>query len=230
MRTNSIHILAGAVLALAILANTVAAQTSASPVLNALEVQKLVVSTDPADNARLSAHFTALADRYAREATRHDAMAQAFIASPTRRTPTNAAADHCKRLATLNKRSADTLRELATYHQKRATGVAAIEPKGAAPFHAGSGARQPADDELSALAARAATPADHHTLEEYFQAAAKRYREAVDEHASMAQAYRGTRIAQAASHCDRLASLSRDEAKEATAAAELHRQLATVGR
>ncbi len=220
---------AGAALALTALVNTANAQTR-SPILNTLEVQKLVASTDPADNARLSAHFAALADRYAHEATRHDAMAQAFIGAPTRRTPTNTAADHCKRLAGLNQQSADTLRELAAYHDKRAAGAAATAPKGAAPFHAGAGAPEPSDDQLSALAARATTPADHHALEEYFQTAAKRYREAVNEHTSMAQAYRGTRIAQAAVHCDRLVSLSRDEAKEATAAAEMHKQLATVSR
>ena len=230
MRTNSIHVFAGAALALATFVTTATAQTTAAPILNTLEVQKLVASADPADNARVSAHFAALADRYAREASRHDAMAQAFIAAPTRRTPTNSAADHCKRLATLNKQSADTLRELAAYHEKRAAGAAAIAPKGAARFQAGAGAPEPSADELKALAARAATPADHHALEEYFEGTAKRYRDAVTEHTAMAQAYRGTRIAQAAVHCDRLVSLSRDEAKEATAAAEMHKQLATVAR
>jgi hypothetical protein len=209
--------------------NSANAQTR-SPILNTLEVQKLVASTDPADNARLSAHFAALADRYAREASRHDAMAQAFIASPTRRATINTAADHCKQLAGLNKQSADTLRELAACHDKRAAGAVATAPKGAARFQAGAGAPEPSDDELSALAARAKTPADHHALEEYFQTAAKRYREAVNEHTSMAQAYRGTRIAQAAVHCDRLVNLSRDEAKGATAAVEVHKQLTTVSR
>ena len=103
-------------------------------------------------------------------------------------------------------------------------------PKGADRFQAGAGAPEPSDDELIALAGRASTPADHHALEEYFQMAAKRYREAVNEHSSMAQAYRGTRITQAAVHCDRLVSLSRDEAKEATAAADMHKQFATTGR
>jgi hypothetical protein len=205
------------------------AQTG-SAVLNSLDVQKLVASSDPADNVRLSAHFGALADRYAREAGRHEAMAQAFTGAPTRRTPANTAANHCKRLATLNKQSAETLRELAAYHEKRAAGAAAAVPKGAARFQAGAGAPEPSDDELKALAARANTPADHHALEEYFQGAAKRYREAVNEHTAMAQAYRGTRIAQAAVHCDRLVTLSRDEAKEAAAAAEMHKQLATVAR
>jgi hypothetical protein len=121
MKAISIRVVAGVALTLAALANSANAQTG-SPILNALEVQKLVASTEPADNARLSAHFAALADRYMREATRHNAMAQAFTAAPTRRTPTTAAADHCKRLATLNKQAADTLRELAAYHEKRAAG------------------------------------------------------------------------------------------------------------
>jgi hypothetical protein len=229
MKTISIRMVAGVALALAAFANSANAQT-ASPILNALEVQKLVASTEPADNWRLSAHFAALADRYMREATRHNAMAQAFIAAPTRRTPTNTAADHCKRLATLNRQSADTLRELAAYHDKRAAGAVATAPKEGARFQGGAGAPEPSDDELSALATRASTAADHHALEEYFQTAAKRYRAAENDHSSMAQAYRGTRIAQAAVHCDRLVSLSRDEAKEATAAAEMHKQLAGAAR
>jgi hypothetical protein len=229
MRTISIRVVAGVALALAALANSANAQTG-SPILNTLEVQKLVASGEPADNARLSAHFAALADNYAREAARHSAMAQAFIAAPTRRTPANAAADHCKRLATLNEQAADTLRELAAYHEKRAAGAVATAPKEGAWFQGGTGASEPSDDELSALAARASTPADHHALEEYFQRAAKRYRDAVNEHSSMAQAYRGTRIAQAAVHCDRLVSLSRDEAKEATEAAAMHKQFAGAAR
>jgi hypothetical protein len=42
--------------------------------------------------------------------------------------------------------------------------------------------------------------------------------------------YRGTRIAQAAAHCDRLVTLSREEAKEATEAAAMHKQLAGLAR
>jgi hypothetical protein len=228
MTTILIRFAAGAALALFTLVDAANAQTG-SPILNTVEVPKLVASANPADNARLSAHFSALAERYERDATRHNAMALAFIASPTRRTPTNTAADHCKRLASLNKESAKTLRELAAYHDQRAAGAAATPPKDAARFQAGTGASEPADDELSALAARADTPADHHALEAYFRTATKRYRDAINEHTAMAQAYRGTRIAQAAVHCDRLVSLSRDEAKESAAAADLHKQLATQG-
>ena len=47
------------------------------PVLNALELRQLVERAEPADHARLSAHFGALAERYATEAQQHERMAQA---------------------------------------------------------------------------------------------------------------------------------------------------------
>ena len=80
------------------------------------------------------------------------------------------------------------------------------------------------------MAAKASSPADHHALEEYLQTLAKRYTAEGKEHAAMAAAYRGTRIAQAAVHCDRLIELSRDLAKEANAAATIHKDLAGVAR
>jgi hypothetical protein len=86
----------------------------------------------------------------------------------------------------------------------------------------------PTDKELNALAAKASTPADHHSLEEHFQMSAKRYTADANEHVATATTYRGTRIAQAAVHCDRLVTLSRESAKEATAAAGMHKQLAGV--
>ena len=48
MRTISKWMAVGAALALAALVNTATAQTG-SPILNALEVQKLVASTEPSD-------------------------------------------------------------------------------------------------------------------------------------------------------------------------------------
>lgn len=230
MTTISLRSVALSALALVSLAGAARAQTAPTPILNSLEVRTLASSTDPADNARLSAHFAALADRYEADAIRHGNMARAFIAAPTRRVAANTASDHCKRLAALNTRSAETLRALAAHHEKLAAGAASAPPKGAGRFHAGAGAPEPGDDELSALAAKASTPADNRALEEYFLTVAKRYLATANEHAAMAQAYRGTRIAQAAVHCDRLVTLSRDEAKEATAAARVHRQLAEAVR
>ena len=208
----------------------VAAQTTSSAVLNSLEVQELIKRAEPADHARLEVHFAVLAEQYAADAKRHSAMAQAFTASPIRRTAANTAADHCKRLEQLNLQSAATLRELAAHHERLAAGKASAAPRGAARFEGGVGAPAATTKELTALAAKASTPADHRALEEYFLTLAKRYAADADGHVAMVQAYRATRIAQAAAHCDRLVALSRDEAKEATDAAAMHQQLAGVAR
>lgn len=226
MRTIPFRVLSIGALAFLTLAGGAVAQTRSSAVLNALEVRTLVASAEPGDNARLSAHFAALAERYTAEAKRHTAMAQAFVGSPSRRVAVNSAADHCKRLAQLNTESAATVRELATHHERLAAGAPSIAPRGSARFEGGAGAPAPSDQEFSALAAKASTPADHRGLEEYFLTAAKQYTADANEHAGMARAYRGTRIAQAAVHCDRLVTLSRDAAKEANAAAAEHKELA----
>lgn len=205
------------------------AQTTTSAVLNSFEVQQLIKRGDPDDHARLSVHFGVLAEQHALDARRHTAMARAFIAQPARRAAVNASADHCKRLAELNEQSATTLRELAAHHEALAAGKSSVAPRGATPFESGKGAPEPTVEELSAMAAKAATPADHRALEEYFQTAVKRYTAEVNEHTAMAAAYRGTRAAQTAAHCDRLVTLARESAKEAKAAAEMHSNLAGVG-
>jgi hypothetical protein len=75
----------GMVMALAAIpfVGTAAAQ-SPSLILNTVELRKLVDSAQPADHARLSAHFAALADRYAAEARRHTAMASSYAGNPNR--------------------------------------------------------------------------------------------------------------------------------------------------
>lgn len=223
---RSLSIAAAAVLTLA---GSVAAQEKPSGLLNNLEVRQLVARAEPGDQAQLSAHFTALADRYTAEAKRHTSMAQSFVGNPSRNLGSGMSA-HCKQLADLNTESATELRELATYHQKLASGAATPPPTTGARFEGGAGASVPTEKELNAMAAKASSPADHHALEEYFLTLAKRYTAEANEHVALAQAYRGTRIAQAAVHHDRLTGLSRDGAKEATAAAEMHKQLAGVGR
>ena len=228
MTMFSIRISAVGVLAVIALAGAAAAQTT-SPILNTLEVRTLVASAEPADHARLSNHFSALADRHDAESRRHTAMATSFVGNPNRSLGTGLSA-HCKRLATLNAESAATLRELVTHHQALASGAPSTAPRGAAPFHGGAGAPEPTAAELKALAARAATPADHRALEEYFLTLAKRYTAEATDHASIAQSYRGTRIAQAAVHCDRIVANAREAAKEATAAAEMHSALARIAR
>jgi hypothetical protein len=137
---------------------------------------------------------------------------------------------HCKRLADLNTEEATTVRELVAYHEKLAAGAPATPPRDGARFQGGAGAREPNEQELSALAAKAGTPAEHKALEEYFLTLAKRYATAADEHVTLSATYRGTKIAQVAAIHDHLARLARESAKEATAAAEMHKQLAAIGR
>jgi hypothetical protein len=208
----------------------VAAQAPAG-VLNRLEVQKLVAAETPEANATLANHFAALADAYAADATRHKDMALAFRGNSNRSAAMNTAA-HCDRLAKLATSSAAASREMAAYHTRLAGGLAAPIPKGAAQFHGGEGAPEPTAADLHHLAMMARTPADHRSLEEYFSTLAKKHSAAAEEHVQMARAYRASVRkggGDPASHCDRLARLSREAAAEATGAAQLHRQLANVG-
>jgi hypothetical protein len=234
MRTIHFRALTISVLALFTFTGGVAsAQNRSTAVLNALEVRQLVARAEPADHARLSAHFAALADRYTAEAKRHASMSQSFIANPSRNLGSGMSA-HCKQLANLNTQAATTVRELATYHQKLASGAAATPPPAGAPFEGGAGAPAPTDQELNAMAAKAGTPADHRALEEYFLTLAKRYIAEAQEHAALATSWRGsTRVPTAATmaaHCDRLAMQLRELAKEANGAAAMHKNLAATPR
>lgn len=192
-------------------------------------MRQLVERAEPADHIRLSAHFTALGERYVAEAKRHISMSQSFVGNPSRNLGAGMSV-HCKRLADLNTQSATTVRELAAYHDKLSAGATATPPRDGARFQGGAGAPEPTEKELNTLAAKANTPAEHRALEEYFVTLARRYTAEANEHVTLAQTYRGTRIAQVAVIHDRLAGLARDSAKEATAAAEMHKGLATVAR
>ncbi|HEX2341789.1 MAG TPA: hypothetical protein VHI98_15040 [Vicinamibacterales bacterium] len=229
MRTIHVRSVALAALASVALTGSAAGQDRSLGLLNAVEVRQLVDRGDPGDHARLSAHFAALGEQYAAVAKRHRSMAQCFAGNPTRSLGTSMRA-HCKRLADLNSRSATTVRELAVYHEKAAGGTAGTAPFGGARFEGGAGVSEPTEQELNALAAKARMPAEHRALEEYFLTRAKRYTAEAEVHATLAQAYRGTRIAQAAVHHDRLVALSRDAAKEANEAAAMHKQLAGIAR
>ena len=229
MRTLHFRSFAVAAAALLATAGALVAEERPNGLLNSLEVRELVGRAEPADNARLAVHFSTLADQYAAEAKRHRSMSQSFVANPTRNLGTGMSV-HCKQLADLNTRSATAVRELAAYHEKLAAGAPATLPRDGARFQGGAGAPEPTKKELNALAAKAGTPADHEAIEEYFLTLARRYMLAADEHIALAQAYRGTRIAQAAVIQDRLASLARDSAKEAAAAADMHKQLANIAR
>ena len=225
---KAIHFWALSLGALAFVASPgrVGAQTTSPAVLNSLEVQELVKRAQPEDHARLEVHYDALAEKYAAEAKSHAAMGRAAIGSPINRTAANSAADHCNRLEQLNLKSAETARELAAYHKGMAAGKTPPAPRDAARFDAGAGAPAPTGEQIAALMAKAVSPTDHRAIQEYFLALAKQYTADANEHSATANVYRGTRMAQAAVHCDRLVAFSRDEAKEATAAAAVHQKLA----
>jgi hypothetical protein len=222
-----IHLAAFVVASLALSVANAAAQTS--PILNVIEVQKLVASEAALDHARLTAHFSALAEQSASEATQHETMSKAFGANPSRQLGESMSV-HCTHLAKLNREAAATLGELAAHHNKIADGVPSTLPPNAAAYQSGKGARVPSGTELRDLAARASTAADHRALMEYFNETARRHTATADEHVRMAQSYRGTKIASAAAHCDHMVALSRDAAKEATAAAVMHKDMAGVAR
>ncbi|HLG56167.1 MAG TPA: hypothetical protein VI485_12610 [Vicinamibacterales bacterium] len=212
-----------------------AAQVTQSGILINLEVRQLIARGEPADHARLRAHFTALADQYEADAKQHKTMAQVFIASPSVRVRAQSSADHCKRLENLATQSAATLRELATHHANLAAGTPSTAPKNATRFEAGEGAREAwqHEKEIHDLAANARTPADHRVIEEYFESIEKQYTKAVNEHVGMARAYRAVpnRLGgDPAAHCDRLVKLSRESAKEAGAVAAEHKHAAAAAK
>jgi hypothetical protein len=227
---STAHVRSVAIVAVGLLAaGSAAAQESTSGLLNSLEVRQLVARAEPADDARLGAHFTALAGRYDAEAARHMSMSQSFMANPSPSLSIGMSV-HCKRLADLNRQSAATAHELAVYHENLASGAPAALPPDAARFQGGAGAPEPTETDLNALAAKASTPGDHRALEEYFVTQARRYTAEAREHFVVAQMFRGSRLAHTAVHHDRLAALARDAAKQANQAAAMHRQLANIGR
>ena len=90
-------------------------------------------------------------------------------------------------------------------------------------------------DQVKELAATAKTPADHMKLSKHFAAEAARNHTAAAKHDAVAQAYRKNPNASeskrpgapdTALHCERLAQLAREEAKEARALAAEHEHMA----
>ena len=235
MRTIYFRGIAIGLLAIGAFAAQAAAQGTQAAILTTIEVRQLIARGDPADHARLSDHYTALADRYAADAKQHTSLANAFLAGPNRRVAANSSSDHCKRLANVASQSAATLRELATHHTKLAAGIPSTAPKNSARFEAGEGARVAwqHEKEIHDLAANARTAADHRAIEEYFESIEKQYNAAVKEHSTMAQAYRvvpNRRGGDPAVHCDRLVRLSREAAKEAGDAAREHKRAAEAAK
>ena len=121
---------------------------------------------------------------------------------------------------------------MAAYHQLLSIGSAATAPSVAVTFESGFGAPAPTAAQLSQLEKSARTPTDQRVLEEYFLNVARAETAKADAHAVMGQMQRAgaTRgLNDPAAHCDRMVKLARAASTQATANAELHRQLANIG-
>jgi hypothetical protein len=210
-------------------ATGVAAQERPAGLLNTLDVRALVARGDPVDHDRLFVHFRVLWDRYLTEATRHETMAHTVTGNPNRSSGAGAN-EYCKQLATRSRGSANTVGELALYYKQLAEGDPATLPQGAARFQGGAGAPEPTEEELEAMGAQARTRSDHLALEEYLRMMANRHARNANQQTMLALTYRGGRFGQAAVHHERLANAARRAAAEARRVADLHRQLATIGR
>lgn len=210
-------------------AGIAAAQPGPAAILNSLDVMQLAARAEPADQLRLAAHFSALADQYAIEATRHERMARSFAG--TSRPQLNASMTmHCRQLTALALESADTLRELAAYQAQLGGGHPLAAPSKGARFYAGDGATPPSATDVRTWVAQATTSDEHRVLAGYFIAVANRNAATEATHRLMANTYRGTKIESSAAHCDRLVRLSRHGAREARSAAALQNQMAEAGR
>lgn len=210
---------------------TAAAQNT-SGILNTLEVQRLVAADTAAAHATLGKHFIAVADTYGADAARFNGLATAPRGNPNHPTPSFPDTRRTRQADAAMKLS-EAARHMATYHQLLSVETTPVAPADRARFDGGFGARIPTATELDASAAAARTTADHHTLEEYFSTVAKHRSADANEHAAMANSVRASgqrRGAEvAAMHCDRLAKQAREAAKQATAAAAFHHQLANIG-
>lgn len=202
------------------------AQTTPAPAtLASGDIQQLIARGQPADHARLSAHFASLANRYEAEARRHAGMQPAFTGNAKLSHLATSQAAHCKQLAATNQESARILRDLAAHHATQATGAASQPPAGSDRFQGAT--RVPSDAELNKLAATASTAADHGTLASYFTALVTQYEREAKESAAYAASWRAqTRVPSAASLAARWEQLAKQQgaaAAEARAAAAAHR-------
>jgi hypothetical protein len=215
MTTSTRLSLAVPIVALAVSAGLLA-QAPSKP-LSAAEVSQLISKGDPIDHARLSAHFSALAERQAADVKLHTAMQQAYANSGK---PSGLGmVNHCKAMVGRAQESAGSLKEVAAYHSKLAGGTTVTS--GLAVLEPATG--RPSDAELARLAATAETAADHRALQTYFTSVATRDEREAADHAAYAKTWRGlTKVTayqtQAAAH-DRTADQLRAAAKEARAAA-----------
>jgi hypothetical protein len=219
----------------------IAAWVSATPasvsaqitgVLNTFDVQRLVTADTPAAHAMLGKHFGALADKYAADAARSRALATVPAGNPHHAAPVGANPRRVRQADAAMSLS-DAARSVAAYHQFLSIGSNPSAPPDRTAFDGGLGATVPTNAEVKQAVASARTGADHHVFAEYFLTVAARESTSANEHRMQARMFRvsGRRRGAdcAAMQSDRLEKLARAAAKNASAKALLHRQLASIG-
>ena len=227
MTLHSIRTITPVVVVLVAAAGVAAQQANAPAVLAAPQVRQLLISNQPADHARLKAHFEALSAKYSADAARHTAFAHASAGIP--RGVGAAAEAHHARLAAKATQSATLLSELAMHHGRLAAGLASTPPPGSEQFDQGAGAPPtPTEKQLLELAGKAQTPREHQELSDYYTTLAARYSADARAHRAAAQAYLGQNRMNLPAIADRerLARLSEKSAKQAQALASEHKQMA----
>jgi hypothetical protein len=215
--------------AIAILGAASIAAAQAPPVVNRLELQRLVAGDAPADHLRLSRHFAALAASYEADATRYAAIAPGLAGNPNRSGFTEPGAKW-RRLAERAREEMGITFALAVHHARVAEGVASIAVEGAGRYYGGEGAPEPTAADVRAFAASARTRADYTLLVEHYVTIAGRAERKADTHAARATALRATptRTGDPAAHCDLVIRAARKEAERARNRAFTYRQLADI--
>lgn len=224
-----LRILAIAALAMAT-AQTATAQ-NASGLLNFLDVQRLVVADTPEAHTALAKHFIALAASYRADASRYSALAALPAGNPNHPFSTDSR-ERRLRQADAAAAAARTVRTVAAYHQILSIGGMSRRPAGAPAFDGGKGAPLPTPAELDELVRTARTPSAQRELVEYFRGVERTETANAEAYARTARMTRvsGARNTEAiAARYDHFASMSREAARQANLAVELHRQLATIG-
>jgi hypothetical protein len=197
--------------------------------LNALQVRFLVLRGELDDHRALSGHFRSVAADFAAGARAQEEFARTFPGNPNRYTAVPAG-DRARQRAAAQRRAAAVVSALATYHAMAAVGLPFEAPADAAAYWAGAGAAEPTRDQVRDVERQARLPREHRDLAEYFTSVSREQLAAAASHEAHAAAYRGTRIAQAAAHCERIAAAARREASWASGRSVMHTQLAMLPR
>ena len=220
------------VIAASVPATAAWASAQTTGILNTFEVQRLVAADTPAAHASLAKHFVALADKYAADAARFRALAAVPAGSPNHAAPVGASTRRARQADAAVSLS-DAARSVAAYHQFLSIGSRPSAPPERTAFDGGFGATVPTNAEVKQAVATARTAADHHVFAEYFLTVAARERTSANARKMQARMFRagGQRGGAdfGAMHGECLEKLARAAAKNASADATLHRQLANIG-